>query len=304
MEPVMRNFFQFLAKNKRINKWASKYGWHMGAQRFTAGESIDQAIVQVKRLNMAGCVTTLDHLGEFVTSEEEARQFTYMCLKALEAIAEAAVHSHLSVKLTSLGLDISSDLCFGNMEKILSKAREHQIFVRIDMEDYSHCQPTIDLFKQFRKTYDNVGLVLQAYLYRTEKDLEDLKEMGTNIRFVKGAYQESEEVAFPKKVDVDHNYLQITKQHLLNGGFAAIATHDEQIIENMKEFVTESEIKNEQFEFQMLYGIREDLQKRLVDEGYAVRVYVPYGTDWFGYYMRRLSERPANVWFVLKNIFK
>lgn len=304
MEPVMRNFFQFLAKNKRINKWASQYGWHLGAQRFTAGESIDQAIEQVKRLNMAGCMTTLDHLGEFVTSEEEARQFTYMCLKALGAIAEAAVHSHLSVKLTSLGLDISYDLCLDNMEKILSKAREHQIFVRIDMEDYSHCQPTIDLFKQFRKTYDNVGLVLQAYLYRTEKDLEELKEFGTNIRFVKGAYQESDEVAFPKKADVDNNYLQITKQHLLNGGYAAIATHDEQIIEKMKEFVTESEIKNEQFEFQMLYGIREDLQKRLIDEGYTVRVYVPYGTDWFGYYMRRLSERPANVWFVLKNIFK
>ena len=156
----------------------------------------------------------------------------------------------------------------------------------------------------FAKTYDNVGIVLQAYLYRTEKDLADLAENATNIRFVKGAYKESPEVAFPNKVDVDENYLKIVKQHLINGQYAAIATHDEQIIHKVKEFLIEKEIKREQFEFQMLYGIREDLQKKLVDEGYKVRVYVPYGTDWFGYYMRRLSERPANVWFVLKNAFK
>ena len=174
METVLRYFFQFLAKNKWINKWATKYGWHLGAQRFTAGTSIDEAITQVKRLNEAGRATTLDHLGEFVTSEEEARQFTYMCEKALAAIAEAKVHSHLSVKLTSLGLDMSLDLCLNNMEKILIKAREHGIFVRIDMEDYAHCQRAIDLFKQLRQTYNQVGIVLQAYLYRTEKDVEEL----------------------------------------------------------------------------------------------------------------------------------
>lgn len=304
MEAVMRNFFQFLAKNKRMNQWAKKYGWHVGAQRFVAGESIEQTIVKIKELNESGRSVTLDHLGEFVTSEEEARQFTYMCLKALDAIVTADVSSHLSVKLTSLGLDISHDLCLENMEKIVLKANDHRIFVRIDMEDYSHCQMIIDLFKQLRSMYDNVGIVLQAYLYRTERDLEQLSEVASNIRFVKGAYKESSEVAFPNKADVDENYLKIVKQHVINGQYAAIATHDEQIIHKVKEFLIKQEIRREQFEFQMLYGIREDLQKQLVDEGYKVRVYVPYGTDWFGYYMRRLSERPANVWFVVKNVFK
>lgn len=304
MEVVMRNFFQFLAKNKRMNNWAKKYGWHLGAQRFVAGESIEQAMVKIKQLNEGGRIATLDHLGEFVASEGEARQFTYMCLKALDAIVAAEVSSHLSVKLTSLGLDISPDLCLDNIEKIVRKAKEHQIFVRIDMEDYSHCQLVIDMFKHLRKTYDNVGIVLQAYLYRTERDLKQLAETASNIRFVKGAYKESSEVAFPNKADVDENYLKIVKQHLINDQYTAIATHDEQIIHKVKEFLAEKEIEREQFEFQMLYGIREDLQKRLVDEGYKVRVYVPFGTDWFGYYMRRLSERPANVWFVLKNVFK
>ena len=304
MEVVLRNFFQFLAKNKRMNQWAKKYGWHVGAQRFVAGESIEQAIVKIKQLNEDGRSVTLDHLGEFVTSEEEARQFTYMCVKTLDAIHAANVSSHLSVKLTSLGLDISPDLCLNNVENIVRKAKEYQIFVRIDMEDYSHCQMTIDLFKHLRKTYDNVGIVLQAYLYRTDKDWEQLATIAPNIRFVKGAYKESDEVAFPNKADVDENYIYLVKQHLLNGQYAAIATHDEQIISKLKEFMVEKEIKREQFEFQMLYGIREDLQKQLVDEGYRVRVYVPYGTDWFGYYMRRLSERPANVWFVVKNVFK
>ena len=304
MEAVMRNFFQFLAKNKRMNQWAKKYGWHVGAQRFVAGESIEQTIVKIKELNEGGRSVTLDHLGEFVTSEEEARQFTYMCLKALDAIVAANVSSHLSVKLTSLGLDISHDLCLENMEKIVLKANEHRIFVRIDMEDYFHCQMIIDLFKQLRSKYDNVGIVLQAYLYRTEKDLEQLTTIAPNIRFVKGAYKETSEVAFPNKADVDENYMNIVKQHLINGQYAAIATHDERMICKLKEFMVEKEIKRERFEFQMLYGIREDLQKQLVDEGYKVRVYVPYGTDWFGYYMRRLSERPANVWFVVKNVFK
>lgn len=304
MEAVLRNFFQFLAKNKRMNEWAKKYGWHLGAQRFVAGKSIEQAIVKITQLNETGRYVTLDHLGEFVTSEEEARQFTYMCLKTLEAIVTSKVSSHLSVKLTSLGLDINPELCANNMEKIVHYAKNHGIFVRIDMEDYSHCQLAIDLYKHLRKTYDNIGIVLQAYLYRTEKDLEEMADIATNIRFVKGAYKESPEVAFPNKKDVDDNYIKIVKLHIINGHYAAIATHDEQIIHKLKEFIIDNEIKREQFEFQMLYGIREDLQKQLVDEGYKVRVYVPYGTDWFGYYMRRLSERPANVWFVLKNIFK
>lgn len=304
METWMRSFFLFLAKNRQLNKWAMRYGEHLGVQRFVAGTSIEQAIHKVKELNENGIVATLDHLGEFVTREGEARQNAYLCIKALETISASQIRSHLSLKLTSLGLDISYDLCLSNMEKILTKAREHFIFVRIDMEDYSHCESAIHMFRELRNTYDNVGLVLQAYLYRTERDLQDLGDIGYNIRFVKGAYKESAEVAYPNKIDVDQNYLTITKQHLINGRYAAIATHDEQMISIIKEFVLEKEIKREQFEFQMLYGIREDLQKTLVEEGYKVRVYVPYGTDWFGYYMRRLSERPENVWFVMRNFFK
>lgn len=191
-----------------------------------------------------------------------------------------------------------------NMRKILDRAKLHNNFVRIDMEDYDHCQISLDIYKELRKEYDNVGLVIQAYLYRTEQDIADLNQLNANLRLVKGAYKESPQVAFPEKKDVDENYKKIIKQHLLNGNYTAVASHDEAMIEYTKSVVREHQIPKEQFEFQMLYGICEDIQARLVKEGYKVRVYVPYGVDWFGYFMRRLAERPANVWFVLKNLLK
>ncbi|MFS0637921.1 proline dehydrogenase [Mesobacillus foraminis] len=304
MELLMRNMFQSLGKNSSANKLAKKYGLRFGAARFVAGDSIKAAIDAVKKLNSDGKVVTLDHLGEFVYTEEEALQSAAMCIQTLDAIEEAGVNSNLSLKMTSLGLDISKELCMRNMRNILDRARLYNNFVRIDMEDYEHCQISLDIYKELRREYDNVGIVIQAYLYRTEQDIADLNHLNANLRLVKGAYKESQEVAFPEKKDVDDNYKKIIKQHLLNGNYTAVASHDETMIEYTKSVVSEYNIPKEQFEFQMLYGICEDLQARLVKEGYKVRVYVPFGVDWFGYFMRRLAERPANVWFVLKNLVK
>ncbi|MEH7086291.1 proline dehydrogenase [Neobacillus drentensis] len=304
MELLMRNMFQSLGKNTSANKLAKKYGLRFGAGRFVAGETIQTAIDSVKKLNNDGKMVTLDHLGEFVYTEEEAQESTAMCIQTLDAIAEAGVKSNLSLKMTSLGLDISRELCMKNMRKILNRAELHQNFVRIDMEDYDHCQISLDIYKELRKEYDNVGLVIQAYLFRTEQDIADLNHLNANLRLVKGAYKESPTVAFPEKKDVDENFKKIIKQHLLNGNYTAVATHDTAMIEYTKALVNEYRIAKDQFEFQMLYGICEDIQASLVKEGFNVRVYVPYGVDWFGYFMRRLAERPANVWFVLKNLLK
>lgn len=304
MEVLMRNMFQNLGKNQSANKLAKKYGLRFGAGRFVAGESIEAAIQTVRELNMDGKVVTLDHLGEFVFTEAEANESTIMCITTLDAIAKAGVQSNLSLKMTSLGLDISKELCLKNMRRILDRARMYDNFVRIDMEDYVHCQISLDIYRELRKEYDNLGIVIQAYLYRTEQDIRDLHKYRANLRLVKGAYKESPEVAFPEKKDVDENYKKIIQMHLLNGNYTAVASHDEAMIEYTKRIVHEHHIPKNQLEFQMLYGICTDLQQKLVQEGYKVRVYVPYGGDWFGYFMRRLAERPANVWFVMKNLLK
>ncbi|NOU89175.1 proline dehydrogenase [Paenibacillus sp. LMG 31460] len=304
MELIMKNMFQALGKSRTANRLAKKYGLRFGAARFVAGETIHQSIEAVRGLNQDGRIATLDHLGEFVFSEEEALESAAMCIQTLDAIASSGVKSNLSLKMTSLGLDISRDLCVNNMKRILDCARQHGNFVRIDMEDYTHCQISLDIYRELRQEYDNVGIVIQAYLFRTIQDIDDLHALGANLRLVKGAYKESPQVAFPEKSAVDENYKKIIQKHLLNGHYTAIASHDEAIIHFTKEFVRSNLISIDQFEFQMLYGICEDLQKQLVKEGYRVRIYVPYGVDWFGYFMRRLAERPANVWFVLKNMFK
>lgn len=304
MEMMLRNMFQALGKSRSANRLAKKYGLRFGAARFVAGETIKQSIDAVRKLNEDGRVATLDHLGEFVFSEAEAAESADMCIQTLDAIASSGVQSNLSLKMTSLGLDISRDLCVSNMKRILNRARMHNNFVRIDMEDYAHCQVSLDIYRELRQEFDNVGIVIQAYLFRTEQDIADLNELNANLRLVKGAYKESPEVAFPEKKDVDDNLKKIIRQHLLNGNYTAVASHDEAIINYTKALVSEHGIAKDRFEFQMLYGICEDLQKQLASEGYKVRVYVPYGVDWFGYFMRRLAERPANVWFVLKNMFK
>ncbi|SEQ28390.1 L-proline dehydrogenase [Piscibacillus halophilus] len=304
IEKLMRKFFLFLSNNKFFTKLAKKYGFKMFASRFVAGETIDEAAEAIRELNQKGMTVTLDHLGEFVNDEQEARDRTEECVRAIEVIAEKKLDSQLSLKMTSMGLDISRELVMENMHKILEAGEKHGVFVTIDMEDYERCQMTLDIFEELKQKYDGLGTVLQAYLYRTVEDLEKLDQYNPNLRLVKGAYKESPQVAYPDKKDVDENFKKIIKIHLLNGNYTAVATHDDAMIDYTKELVKEHGISNDQFEFQMLYGIRQELQEKLVQEGYTMRVYVPYGNDWFGYNMRRLAERPANVAFVLKGIFK
>ncbi|WP_088041353.1 proline dehydrogenase family protein [Bacillus sp. EAC] len=302
MEQLMKNTFLFFSKNKFLTKMAKKYGLKFGAARFVAGETIDLATSAIKELNKKDLKVTIDYLGEFVDTIEEANEMADHCIEAIEAIGKEKLNSQLSLKMTSMGLDISDEIVLANMRRILEAATKHDVFVTIDMEDFSRCEKTIRIFKQLKSEYENIGTVIQAYLYRTENDIMDLNSLKPNLRLVKGAYKEPAEVAFPEKKDVDENFKKIIKMHLLNGNFTAIASHDEAMIEYTKQLVKEHNIPNDQFEFQMLFGIRTERQLELVKEGYNMRVYVPYGTDWYGYFMRRLAERPANVAFVLKGM--
>lgn len=304
MESLLRNFFLFLSKNKTLTRLAKKYGLRLGASRFVAGETVDQAVEVIKDLNQKGLVVTVDYLGEFVNSEAEANNMTDQTIKTIEAIGKEKLNAQVSLKLTSFGLDISEELVMSNFRRIIDKAREHQVFVTIDMEDYERCEKTLQIYKTFRKEYEHLGTVIQAYLYRAEDDIKELDSYSASLRLVKGAYKESSEVAFPEKKDVDDNFKKIIRIHMENGNFTAVATHDDAIIEYTKQLVEELDIPKEKYEFQMLYGIRTDRQMELSEQGYPMRVYVPYGTDWYGYYMRRLAERPANVWFLIKNLFK
>ncbi|CAM4381779.1 proline dehydrogenase [Paenibacillus endophyticus] len=304
MEKLMRSFFLTLGKSRRVGGLARKYGLRLGASRFVAGVEINSSIEAVKKLNKQGKMATLDHLGEFISSKQEAEHSTEMCRRTLASIAASGVNANLSLKLTSLGLDLGSELCESQMRRILELAEQTDNFVRIDMEDYAHCQPALDLYQKLRASSDRVGIVIQAYLYRSEQDVQELGLTNANLRLVKGAYKEPKEVAFPLKTDVDQSYMRLIEQHLLSGSYTAIATHDRDVIQQAKAFIRDQGIPVSQFEFQMLYGICEELQDELVLEGYRVRIYVPYGEDWFGYFMRRLAERPDNVWFVLKNMWK
>lgn len=301
IEAISKNFFLKVSQSKPMNKAARKWGLRFGASQVVAGETIETAIAAVKELNRKGIVATLDHLGEFVSSKAEASEATDYCVRTLHAMANAKVDCNLSVKMTQLGLDIDKQFCLENMKKIVSTAKQYDNFVRIDMEDSTRTQITLDILKELRKEFDNVGTVIQAYLYRSEKDVNNLA--GIPLRLVKGAYKEPAEVAYQDKSDVDQNYITIIKQHLKSGSYTAIASHDHNIIAKVKEFVKKENIPNSQFEFQFLYGFRNELQQSLVKEGYKVRVYVPFGNDWFGYFMRRLAERPQNIAFAFKGFF-
>ncbi|MDM5200420.1 proline dehydrogenase [Fictibacillus enclensis] len=303
MEQAMRDFFLFLAKNKTMTKLAKRYGLKFGASRFVAGASLDSSISAIKKLNEKGMPVTIDHLGEFVDNELEAKEMTEHCIDAIKAISKENVNSQLSLKLTSMGLDISDDLVMANMRKIMEAAEKYNVFVTIDMEDYSRCEKTLEIFKRLKSEFDNISTVIQAYLYRSLDDVKNLNDYHPNLRLVKGAYKESQEVAFPEKSDVDENYKKLIETHLLNGNYTAIATHDDEIINYTKDLVKKHSIPYDQFEFQMLFGIKVERQEQLMQEGYKMRIYVPYGNDWYGYFMRRLAERPANVMFVVKGVF-
>ncbi|WP_036711173.1 proline dehydrogenase family protein [Paenibacillus pinihumi] len=302
---IMRNMLLYLSKNRTANRAAKRFGLRFGADRFVAGQTLEKAMEKVKELNDKGIKVTLDHLGEYVFSIEEAEAAASAVVRALAAIHESGADANVSVKLTQLGLDLSYDKCLYNMRGIVAAAKRHRNFVRIDMEDYVRNERTLAMYETLSSAYGPyVGVVLQAYLYKTEKDMIRMKKHAPNYRLVKGAYKEDSEVAFPKKEDVDLNFIKVIELQLRNGHFAAIATHDEQIINHVKQFVQTHNIPRSKFEFQMLYGIRPMLQQQLVKEGYGMRVYVPYGVDWYGYFMRRLAERPENVSFVVKSMLK
>ncbi|WP_163114404.1 proline dehydrogenase family protein [Bacillus safensis] len=302
MESVTRNFFLFLSKSSLLNHIARNWGSAVASKKIIGGKDFESAIPVIKRLNEQGMAVTVDHLGEFVTKAEIANERTTECIQTIQRIAEAGLNSHVSLKMTSLGLDIDDDLVYHNMKRILDTAEKHRIMVTIDMEDEQRCQKTLDIFKEMKSQYEYVSTVLQAYLYRTEKDLEDLNELQPFLRLVKGAYKESAEVAYPNKKDVDLNYQKLIEKQLLSGNYTAIATHDDQMIEFTKNIVKKHNIQTSRFEFQMLYGMRSETQQALVKEGYQMRVYTPYGREWYGYYMRRLAERPANIAFALKGM--
>ncbi len=308
--PMLRDVFLALSTNTYVRNLIVGFPLSRRiSRRFVAGETLDEAIQVVKNLNQQNLLVTFDVLGESVTHESEARAAKDEYLHALGAIAANRVASHVSVKLTQMGLDISPDLCLDNMRQIVRKAREVGTFTRIDMEDSKYTQVTLNVYKTLREEFDNVGVVIQAYLYRSEADMHAILAMGGNVRLCKGAYKEPPAVAFPKKQDVDANYVKLAQMFLqpngqANGAHIALATHDEKIINWAKEYVTTHAIDRRRFEFQMLYGIRHDLQKELAAEGYTTRVYVPYGSHWYPYFMRRLAERPANAIFLLSNLFK
>ncbi|MBX9954386.1 proline dehydrogenase [Peribacillus simplex] len=304
MERILKNLFLFLSKNKAMTQAAKKYGLRFGASRFVAGESLDMACDVIADLNRRGLAVTIDYLGEFIEDEQEAGKVAEECIEAIRMIGTNELDSQLSLKLTSMGLDVSEQVVMNNMRRILDEARTHRVFVTLDMEDFPRCQPTLDVFKTLKSEYNELGTVIQAYLYRTERDIEELDAYHPNLRLVKGAYKEPREVAFPEKKDVDENFKKIIKKHMQNGNYTAVATHDDKIIDYTRDLVKDQGIPRDSFEFQMLYGIRTEKQLELAKEGYKVRVYVPYGTDWYGYFMRRLAERPANIAFVLKGLFK
>lgn len=276
------------------------------ANRFVAGETLDTAMAAVSRLNARGISASLDLLGESVHNEAEARAAGNEYLAMLDRIHDRKANANVSVKLTAMGLDVSEELCVAIMHKILQRARDYGSFVRIDMESSEYTQRTLDLFEQrlYPAYRENVGVVLQSYLYRTFADVQHANLLKARVRICKGAYKEPETVAYPEKRDVDANYVKSMQELLLKGNYPGIATHDEAIIKEAKRFAKVNDIRPERYEFQMLYGVRRDLQDRLVREGYRMRVYVPFGTQWYPYLMRRLAERPANVAFLTGNVVK
>jgi proline dehydrogenase len=272
-------------------------------QRYVAGEELADGIIVAETLNTQGLLVSLDHLGESVTNGAEARRAVSAYLDALEAIAEEQVDGNISLKLTQLGLDLARDMAVAHLRRILERARELNTFVRIDMESSGYTRRTLEVHEElWNEGFRNVGIVLQAYLYRTEADVQRAIDMGVQVRLCKGAYLEPGRVAFPDKAEVDANYARLMERLLVRGNHPAIATHDERLIRRAQEIARRENIAPDRFDFEMLFGVRRDLQLRLVRDGYRVRVYLPYGREWYPYLVRRLAERPANIGFFVRSL--
>ena len=304
---MLRQTLIYLSKQQRINDFI-RTNWLASrfASRFVAGDTLDTAVAAVRELNTKGITATLDLLGESVRTQEEARSAVAGALSILEKIAAEKAPANMSIKLTQLGFDLDAAEFAAAIRRILDRAKELGIFVRVDMEGSAHTQRTLDLFeKELRPVYgDGVGIVIQSYLRRSAADVERLIAAKAKVRLCKGAYLEPAAVAFPAKREIDASYLQLTQRLLESGQYHGIATHDAAIIEQVKRFAKERGIAPERYEFQMLYGIRRDLQQGLRAEGYNVRVYVPFGTFWYPYFMRRLAESPSTLFFIPMSVLK
>ncbi len=304
---MLRSTLLYLSNQQQIFRFVRNNRLAKGfARRFVAGETVDDALGAVRALNAKGISASLDELGESVANEREARGTRDTYLHILDRIAESGLNANVSVKLTALGLDISEDLCVTLMHDLLDRARRYNTFVRIDMESSEYTERTLRLFEErfYPSFREQVGIVLQSYLYRTWADTERAIELKCRVRICKGAYKEPSEVAFPDKKDVDANYVKCMRALMAGGNYPGIATHDPRIVTEAKKFAKEQGIEPKRFEFQMLYGVRRDLQEALVRDGFGMRVYVPFGTQWYPYLMRRLAERPANVVFLTGNLMR
>lgn len=301
----MRALLLYLAQREGFKNFALNFRvFRNTAKRFIAGETLDDAIRVVRQANRQGLNGTLDFLGENTLTRDDAGNACQELIDVLSRIAVEKLECTISVKLTQLGLDLNPDFARGNLTKLAKHAHDKGNFVRVDMEDSRYTQRALDVITRVHEEVNNIGAVIQAYLRRSERDVADMMAKGIRIRLVKGAYLEPESMAFRKKSDTDAHYLKLMKLLLAAKTYNAIATHDESMILAAKEFAASRGILKDHFEFQMLYGIRRDLQLRLAQEGYKVRIYIPYGRQWYSYLMRRLAERPANVAFIIRNLFK
>ncbi len=305
---MLRSLFIGLSESKRLRHFAeqSPLGLRF-SQRFVAGTQLDDVIRATQVVNEWGAGVSIDNLGENVTNADEAKHSAELYHRMLDEISSRKLNANISLKLTHMGFDVSEELAFNLVTELVDHAVRINNFVRVDMEGSPYTQRTLDFVRQLHRLPGHagrVGTVIQSYLYRSEKDVDELLAERIRIRLCKGAYKEPPDIAFPKKADVDANYLKLARTLLKSGVFHGMATHDEKIIAEIKQFARAENIPASAYEFQMLYGVRRDLQQQLVREGYGLRVYVPFGTEWYPYFMRRLAERPANVLFIARNMFR
>jgi proline dehydrogenase len=302
---ALRSVILAAADSPRLQRLVQKYGFRLGAGRFVAGETLDEAVPVLRRLNESGLLTNTTLLGEGVRDEAETRAVVTAYRDALDRIQAEGLRTNLALKLTALGLSVDEELAQRNVAEVAAHAAARANSVRIDMEESAHVDATLRIYRALRESgHGNVGAVLQSYLYRSENDLAELLPLAPNLRLVKGAYLEPEGVAYPRKSDVDAAYVRLLEASLAGGAFTAVATHDETLIEHAIAFAREHGIPNERFQFQMLYGVRPRLQLDLVGRGFDVLVATPYGPEWYRYLIRRLAERPANVLFLLRNLVR
>jgi len=306
LDTISKSFFHTLAASRSLKSLASRYGMRRPtsfARRFVVGETLDEAIAACRDIQARGLLLTLDQLGESVTSLSEASAATRVYLDMVERVVASGIERNLSLKLTQLGLDLDRASTVDNLRRILDVAQRGDFFVRIDMENSPYVEATLDVFETvWNLGYTNVGVVLQSCLHRSEQDLARVNALGARVRLVKGAYKEPRTVAYQSKREVDAAFVRLMQTLLRDGRYPAIATHDVRMLDATRDFAAQHGIAKDRYEFQMLYGVRRDLQTGLLEQGYRMRVYVPFGREWFPYFMRRLGERPANVGFILKSI--